>query len=130
MALIKSARGKSPQWGERCYFAENATLAGNITMGNDCSVWFGAVIRADVDAIVMGNEVNVQDLACIHQTEGKPVVIEDGASIGHSAVVHGAYYPPKCPRRHERHGARQCRSGRKLSGGSGRSGAARYDNPS
>ena len=115
MALIKAARGKSPQWGERCYFAENATLAGNITMGNDCSVWFGAVIRADVDAIVMGNEVNVQDLACIHQTEGKPVVIEDGASIGHSAVVHGA---------------RQCRSGRKLSGGSGRSGAARYDNPS
>ncbi|MGP1472522.1 MAG: gamma carbonic anhydrase family protein [Prevotella intermedia] len=90
MALIKSARGKSPQWGERCYFAENATLAGNITMGNDCSVWFGAVIRADVDAIVMGNEVNVQDLACIHQTEGKPVVIEDGASIGHAAVVHGA----------------------------------------
>ena len=69
MALIKAARGKSPQWGERCYFAENATLAGNITMGN---------------------EVNVQDLACIHQTEGKPVVIEDGASIGHSAVVHGA----------------------------------------
>ena len=90
MALIKAARGKSPQWGERCYFAENATLAGNITMGNDCSIWFGAVIRADVDAIVMGNEVNVQDLACIHQTEGKPVVIEDGASIGHSAVVHGA----------------------------------------
>ena len=56
MALIKAARGKSPQWGERCYFAENATLAGNITMGNDCSIWFGAVIRADVDAIVMGNE--------------------------------------------------------------------------
>ncbi|WP_077197276.1 gamma carbonic anhydrase family protein [Prevotella ihumii] len=90
MAIIKSARGKSPKWGERCYFSENATLAGDITMGDDCSVWFGAVLRADVDAIRMGSQVNVQDLACIHQSEGHPVIIEDGTSIGHSAVIHAA----------------------------------------
>lgn len=90
MPLIKSVKGKKPTWGERCYIAENATLAGNVAMGDDCSIWFGAVLRADVDAIRMGNGVNVQDLACIHQTHGRPVVIEDGVSIGHGAVVHAA----------------------------------------
>ena len=72
MALIKTARGKQPRWGERCYLAENATLAGDVTLGDDCSVWFGAVLRADVDAVVVGNRVNVQDCACIHQTAGAP----------------------------------------------------------
>ena len=90
MPLILSARGKKPHWGERCYIAENATLAGDILMGDDCSVWFGAVVRSDVDAIKIGNRANIQDLACIHQTAGSPVIIEDDASIGHAAVVHGA----------------------------------------
>ena len=90
MLLIKSVRGKKPTWGERCFIAENATLAGDITMGNDCSVWFGAVIRADVAGVTIGNEVNIQDLACVHQTAGRPVTIEDGVSIGHGAVVHAA----------------------------------------
>ena len=63
-------------------------LAGDVTMGDDCSVWFGAVLRADVDAIRMGCRVNVQDCACIHQSQGSPVVIEDDVSIGHGAVVH------------------------------------------
>ena len=61
MALIKTVKNKKPTWGKRCYFAENATIAGDIRMGDDCSVWFGAVLRADVDGITMGARVNVQD---------------------------------------------------------------------
>lgn len=90
MSLIKSAKGKYPKIGKRCYIAENATLAGDIVVGDDCSIWFGAVLRADVDRIQVGSEVNIQDLACIHQSGGSPVIIEDGVSIGHAAVVHGA----------------------------------------
>lgn len=88
MAFIKEVNGKAPSWGNNCYLAENAVLAGDVTMGDDCSVWFGAVLRADVDAIRMGCRVNVQDCACIHQSQGSPVVIEDDVSIGHGAVVH------------------------------------------
>ena len=88
MAFIKEVNGKTPSWGNNCYLAENAVLAGDVTMGDDCSVWFGAVLRADVDAIRMGCRVNVQDCACIHQSQGSPVVIEDDVSIGHGAVVH------------------------------------------
>ena len=88
MAFIKEVKGKTPSWGNNCYLAENAVLAGDVTMGDDCSVWFGAVLRADVDAIRMGCRVNVQDCACIHQSQGSPVIIEDDVSIGHGAVVH------------------------------------------
>lgn len=88
MAFIKEVNGKAPSWGNNCYLAENAVLAGDVTMGDDCSVWFGAVLRADVDAIRMGCRVNVQDCACIHQSQGSLVVIEDDVSIGHGAVVH------------------------------------------
>ncbi|MCH3996021.1 MAG: gamma carbonic anhydrase family protein [Prevotella sp.] len=88
MALIKNVNGKSPRWGQNCYFSENASLVGDITMGDDCSVWFGAVLRADVDAIRIGNRVNIQDCACIHQTGGFPTVIEDDVSLGHGAIAH------------------------------------------
>ena len=88
MAFIMEVNGKAPSWGNNCYLAENAVLAGDVTIGDDCSVWFGAVLRADVDAIRMGFRVNVQDCACIHQSQGSPVVIEDDVSIGHGAVVH------------------------------------------
>lgn len=88
MAFIKEVKGKAPSWGNNCYLAENAVLAGDVTMGDDCSVWFGAVLRADVDVIRMGCRVNVQDCACIHQSQGSPVIIEDDVSIGHGAVVH------------------------------------------
>ena len=90
MALIKTVRGLAPCWGKRCYFSENATLAGDISMGDDCSVWFGAVLRADVDKIVMGNRCNIQDLACIHQENGSPAVLGNDVSLGHGAIVHGA----------------------------------------
>lgn len=87
--LTKEVNGRKPSWGSDCYFAENATLAGDVTLGNDCSVWFCAVLRADVAGIRIGNRVNVQDGACIHESHHTPVIIEDDVSIGHNATVHG-----------------------------------------
>jgi carbonic anhydrase/acetyltransferase-like protein (isoleucine patch superfamily) len=90
MALIKSVNGKSPQIGEDVYLAENATVVGDVVMGNQCSVWFNAVIRGDVHYIRIGNKVNIQDGAVIHCTYQKhPTEIGDNVSIGHNALVHG-----------------------------------------
>ena len=90
MALIKPVKGIAPQFGENCYLAENAVIVGDVVMGNDCSVWFHAVIRGDVNAIRMGNKVNVQDGAIIHCTYLKaPTTIGNNVSIGHRAIVHG-----------------------------------------
>ncbi len=89
MATIIKVRNKRPNWGKNCFIAENATLVGNIIMGDDCSIWFSAVLRADVDAIHIGNRVNIQDGACVHQSHGTPVWIEDDVSVGHLANVHG-----------------------------------------
>lgn len=90
MALIKSIKGKSPKWGNNCYLAENSTLIGDIEMGNDCSIWFSAVIRGDVNYVRMGNRVNVQDNATLHCTYQKyPLIIGNSVSIGHNAIVHG-----------------------------------------
>lgn len=88
--LIKELMGKRPKYGEGCYFAENATLIGDVEMGDECSVWFQAVIRGDVHYIKMGNRVNVQDGAVIHATYMKsPTNIGNNVSIGHNALVHG-----------------------------------------
>lgn len=90
MALIKEVRGKSPQHGKDCWFAENAVLAGDIEMGDECSIWFHAVVRGDVNAIKMGNKVNVQDGAIIHCTyERAATTLGNNVSIGHRAIVHG-----------------------------------------
>ena len=90
MALIKSVNKKTPVVGKNCYLAENATVIGDVTMGNDCSVWFNAVIRGDVHYIKMGNKVNVQDGAVVHCTYKKhPTNIGNNVSIGHNALVHG-----------------------------------------
>ncbi|RMG84220.1 MAG: gamma carbonic anhydrase family protein [Bacteroidetes bacterium] len=90
MALIKTVRGFTPQWGENVYLAENATLIGDVQMGNDCSVWFQAVVRGDVHAIRIGDKVNIQDGAIIHCTyERAPTHIGNRVSIGHRAIVHG-----------------------------------------
>lgn len=90
MALIKSVNGKSPQMGEDVYLAENATVVGDVVMGNQCSVWFNAVIRGDVHYIRIGNKVNIQDGAVVHCTYQKhPTEIGDNVSIGHNALVHG-----------------------------------------
>jgi len=90
MALIKKVNGITPTFGEDCYLAENSTIVGDIVMGNQCSVWFNAVIRGDVNSIRMGNKVNVQDGAVIHCTYQKTKTeIGNNVSIGHNALVHG-----------------------------------------
>ena len=90
MATILSLQGKDPQFGENCFIAPNATIAGDVTMGNECSIWFNAVLRGDVHYIKMGNKVNVQDGAVIHCTYLKhPTTIGKNVSIGHNALVHG-----------------------------------------
>lgn len=90
MALIKSCKGISPSFGENCWLAENATVVGDVTMGNDCSVWFNTVVRGDVNTIRIGNKVNIQDGAVIHCTyEKTKVAIGNNVSIGHNALVHG-----------------------------------------
>jgi carbonic anhydrase/acetyltransferase-like protein (isoleucine patch superfamily) len=90
MALIKSVRGFEPRTGNNCYLAENATIVGDVVMGNECSVWFNAVVRGDVNSIVMGNRVNIQDGAVIHCTYQKAATtIGNNVSIGHNALVHG-----------------------------------------
>jgi carbonic anhydrase/acetyltransferase-like protein (isoleucine patch superfamily) len=88
--LIKSVRGFTPKYGKNCFFAENATLIGHLIMGNDCSVWYQAVVRGDVNSITIGNRVNIQDGAIIHGTyERSATTIGDDVSIGHNAIVHG-----------------------------------------
>ena len=88
--IIKAVNGKSPEIPSDCYLAENATIVGEVTFGANCSVWFNAVIRGDVNSISIGNKVNIQDGAVIHCTYQKhPTVIGNNVSIGHNAIVHG-----------------------------------------
>jgi len=90
MALIKSVKGVSPSFGKNCFLADNATLTGDVVMGDDCSVWFNAVVRGDVHYIRIGNNVNIQDGAIIHCTYQKaPVNIGNHVSIAHNAIIHG-----------------------------------------
>ena len=90
MPIIKPVNGKTPIIPDDCYIADNATIVGEVTMGNACSVWFNAVVRGDVHFIRMGNKVNVQDGAVIHATYLKsPTTIGNNVSIGHNAIVHG-----------------------------------------
>jgi carbonic anhydrase/acetyltransferase-like protein (isoleucine patch superfamily) len=90
MALIKGVKGVYPIVGNNCYLAENATIVGDVVMGDDCSVWFNAVVRGDVNSIRIGNKVNIQDGAVIHCTYQKTkAVIGNNVSIGHNAIVHG-----------------------------------------
>lgn len=88
--IIKKVKGIVPSWGKDCFLAENSVVTGDVVMGDDCSVWFNAVIRGDVHYIRMGNRVNVQDGAVIHCTYQKaPTTIGNNVSIGHNAIVHG-----------------------------------------
>ena len=90
MALIKSVRGFTPEFGENCFLADNATLTGDVIMGNNCSVWFNAVVRGDVNSIRIGNNVNIQDGAIVHCTYQKAAVeIGNNVSIAHNAIIHG-----------------------------------------
>lgn len=90
MPVIKTILGHTPSIGKDSFIAENATIVGQLTCGEGCSFWFGSVVRADVNAIVMGDKVNVQDNATVHCTYEKyPTVIGNNVSIGHNAIVHG-----------------------------------------
>ncbi len=90
MALLKTVRGFTPKVGKNCFLAENATLIGDVTTGDDCSIWYNAVVRGDVNTISMGNKVNIQDGAVIHCTYKKSkTTIGNNVSIGHNAIVHG-----------------------------------------
>lgn len=88
--LIRELQGKTPLYGKDCFFAENATLIGDVVLGDQCSIWYNAVVRGDVHYIRMGNKVNVQDGAVIHGTYQKsPTNIGNNVSIAHNAIVHG-----------------------------------------
>jgi len=90
MALVKSVRGIHPQFGDNCWFADNATIVGEVILGRDCTVWFNAVVRGDVNSITIGDSTNVQDGAVIHCTYQKyKTTIGSYVSIAHNAVVHG-----------------------------------------
>ena len=91
MALIKSVRGFTPEFGENCFLADNATVIGDVKMGRDCSVWFNTVLRGDVNSIRIGNGVNIQDGSVLHTLYEKSVIeIGDHVSIGHNVTIHGA----------------------------------------
>ena len=90
MALLLPVEGKFPQFGNDCFLAPNATIVGDVIAGDQCSFWFNAVVRGDVNSIRMGNKVNVQDGAVIHATYQKTkAIIGNNVSIGHNAIVHG-----------------------------------------
>lgn len=89
-ALIMEVNGKSPKMGKECWLAPNATLVGDVIMGDNCTVWFNAVIRGDVHEIRIGNDTNIQDGAVIHCTYKKAgTYIGNRVSIAHNAIVHG-----------------------------------------
>lgn len=88
--MIMEVRGKTPKIGQDCYIAENATIVGDVVMGNQCSIWFNTVLRGDVNFIKIGNKVNIQDGAIVHCTYKKSsTTIGNNVSIGHNAIVHG-----------------------------------------
>jgi carbonic anhydrase/acetyltransferase-like protein (isoleucine patch superfamily) len=90
MALIKSVRGFTPQFGKDCFLADNATVVGEVFMGDNCTVWFNAVVRGDVHSITIGDNTNIQDGAIIHCTyQRAKTTIGNNVSVAHNAIVHG-----------------------------------------
>jgi carbonic anhydrase/acetyltransferase-like protein (isoleucine patch superfamily) len=90
MSIILPVKGVMPQIPSSCFIAPNATIVGDVVVGEDCSIWFNAVVRGDVNSIRIGNKVNIQDGACLHCTYEKTQVhIGNNVSIGHNALVHG-----------------------------------------
>ena len=91
MAIIRKVRGFTPKIGEGTFLADNAVVVGDVTIGDECSIWFGAVLRGDVNTITLGNRVNVQDGSVVHTLYQKSVIeIGDDVSIGHNVTIHGA----------------------------------------
>ena len=101
MALIKKLHGITPKIGRNTFLAENAAIIGDVEIGDDCSVWYGAVLRGDVNAIRIGDRTNIQDGAVLHTLyKGSPhpsqTIIGSDVSVGHNAIVHGAVIEDKC----------------------------------
>ncbi|MDR2882999.1 MAG: gamma carbonic anhydrase family protein [Alistipes sp.] len=101
MAVIRSVRGKTPKVGENTFVAETAVLTGDVTVGRDCSIWYGAVLRGDVNTITVGDRTNIQDGAVIHTLyDASPVPsqthIGSDVSVGHNAIIHGATIEDNC----------------------------------
>lgn len=91
MALIKEVRGFTPQIGKDCYLSENATIVGDVIIGDECSIWFNTVLRGDVNSIRVGNRVNIQDGSVLHTLYEKSTInIGNDVSIGHNVTIHGA----------------------------------------
>ena len=91
MAVIKEVRGFTPKIGANCFLAETAAIIGDVTIGENCSIWYGTVLRGDVNTITIGKNVNIQDGAVVHTLyQRSKTVIGDNVSIGHNATVHGA----------------------------------------
>lgn len=91
MALIKPVRGFTPVIGKDCFLADNATIIGDVTIGDECSIWFNTVIRGDVNTIIIGNRVNIQDGSVLHTLYQKSTInIGDDVSVGHNVTIHGA----------------------------------------
>ena len=91
MALIKSVRGFTPEFGENCFLADNATIIGDVKMGQNCSIWFNTVLRGDVNSIRMGDGVNIQDGSVLHTLYEKSTIeIGNYVSVGHNVTIHGA----------------------------------------
>ena len=90
MALIKSCKGVSPVIPKSCWLADNATVIGDVKLGENCSIWFSTVVRGDVNSIEIGNQVNIQDGVVIHCTfEKTKTIIGNNVSVGHNAIIHG-----------------------------------------
>jgi carbonic anhydrase/acetyltransferase-like protein (isoleucine patch superfamily) len=90
MAIIKTIRGFTPIFGSNCFLADNAVVVGEVTMGNNCTVWFNAVLRGDVHSITIGDDTNIQDGAIVHCTYQKAkTTIGNKVSVAHNAIIHG-----------------------------------------
>ena len=97
MAVIRDIKGMTPKFGENCFLAETAVVIGDVVMGDDCSIWYGAVLRGDVNSITIGNKVNIQDGAVVHTLyQRSKTNIGNNVSIGHKAVIHGATIEDSC----------------------------------
>ncbi|HVR38914.1 MAG TPA: gamma carbonic anhydrase family protein [Thermoanaerobaculia bacterium] len=88
--IVRPYDGRKPRFGDRVFIAENASLIGDVELGNDCSIWFGTVLRGDVNFIRVGSRSNIQDNCVVHVDSGQfPTVIAEEVTIGHAAIVHG-----------------------------------------
>ena len=97
MAIVRELNGITPIMGDNCFLAETAVIIGDVKMGDDCSIWYGSVLRGDVNSIRLGNKVNIQDGAVIHTLyQRSKTIIGNNVSVGHNAVIHGATIEDNC----------------------------------